>query len=490
MNSIVKYPALAFSLLLLQGPAFTQNVGIGTANPQKKLHVEGSTYLKDSLAIGTLNPQANLHVSGQAGLLVSGSYVNGTAIPNLGSGSRLAFFPNKSAFRAGTASGTEWDDANVGAYSVALGRQVTASGINSFATGALSQATAEYAIAMGYDASASGQRSLALGMNAVAGGLAATALGMGSVATGDYAIAIGNNSTADAPNSMALGYYTRTNGQLGSVVIGDGTWGGSFTSSDATNQMMMRFSGGYKLFSDMTHTTAGMLSFKGGNLGIGTNAATSYKLYATTANTGAALLEGSNTAGTALDLKNTTTGGRTWSLLSSGSAAAGGAGQLQFKLDNGTIPLTLKTDGNVQLNGDLLLPSSGGTASPLDHYEETTGTINLTNGSNNYLPSYTIKLLRVGKQVTLTLPTDVLNLTVSGVSDIQLNPIPARFRPATNIYLPLRIRNNGVDDLGLLLIRTDGVAYLKPSAAGGVWSGNINTGYCGFFATALTYSIQ
>src|SRR5688500_1728883 len=55
--------------------------------------------------------------------------------PAEGSGTRMMWYPEKAAFRAGYIDGTQWGDANIGNYSVAIGSSVRASGDNSVAMG-------------------------------------------------------------------------------------------------------------------------------------------------------------------------------------------------------------------------------------------------------------------------------------------------------------------------------------------------------------------
>src|SRR5881396_4286107 len=54
------------------------------------------------------------------GWAATGTFGSGV-IPVTGAGVRLMWYPRKAALRAGGVSGTQWDDASVGNYSVALG---------------------------------------------------------------------------------------------------------------------------------------------------------------------------------------------------------------------------------------------------------------------------------------------------------------------------------------------------------------------------------
>jgi hypothetical protein len=55
------------------------NVGIGTENPSKKLHVQGDSYFSGNLGIGTTSPAKKLHVQGDS--YMSGSIGIGTTDP-------------------------------------------------------------------------------------------------------------------------------------------------------------------------------------------------------------------------------------------------------------------------------------------------------------------------------------------------------------------------------------------------------------------------
>ncbi|MCB2408787.1 tail fiber domain-containing protein [Hymenobacter lucidus] len=106
-------------------------------------------------------------------------YENASPIPAEGSGTRLMWYPGKAAFRAGYINGTQWDDANIGLYSNALGYGVRASG--------------DYGTAMGFRSTAAQQGGTAIGMYCTASGAA----------------------------SVALGYYAHTNARQGTFVFSD-----------------------------------------------------------------------------------------------------------------------------------------------------------------------------------------------------------------------------------------------------------------------------
>lgn len=108
-------------------------------------------------------------VNVDAGALFGGVYdgdASGTGIPAEGAGTRMMWYPRKGAFRAGGIAGTQWDAANIGDYSVAIGQDVRASASNAVAFGLRSTAAQQSSFAAGEDNTASGAASVALGYHA------------------------------------------------------------------------------------------------------------------------------------------------------------------------------------------------------------------------------------------------------------------------------------------------------------------------------------
>ena len=177
-----------------------------------------------------------LRLNGDGGFYVGGTAATGV-IPVEGYGARLMWYPAKAAFRAGhtAKAGTEWDDANVGVYSTAMGNGTIASGISS----------------------------TAMGNGTIASGSSSTAMGYQAVASGNYSTAMGAVTMANGDASTAMGAYVSTAGYAGSFIIGDGG-GLGMTNSSAANQMTMRFNGGYRLFTNSA-TTVGVSLATGAN---------------------------------------------------------------------------------------------------------------------------------------------------------------------------------------------------------------------------------
>jgi hypothetical protein len=176
-----------------------------------------------------------------------------STIPATGEGVRLMWYPGKVAFRVGFCGGTQWDDVNVGNSSIAMGYNTIASGYTSTAMGYSTTASGASSTAMGYSTTASANYSTAIGAINTASGYASTAMGGLTTASGYASTAMGWGTTASGNNSTAIGYYVSTNNYSGSCIIGDSSAATAY--SDAANQMTMRFTGGYKLFTNTSLST-------------------------------------------------------------------------------------------------------------------------------------------------------------------------------------------------------------------------------------------
>ncbi|MFO7575776.1 MAG: tail fiber domain-containing protein, partial [Bacteroidales bacterium] len=163
-----------------------------------------------SVGIGSVTPTAPLHVEGidvgGGNVLFNGEYkATGPGDPPIsGAGTRMMWYPDKAAFRAGHVQGTQWDKESIGANSVAMGLNTRATARLSTALGTHSTASGEYSMAFGTYATASGGVSLATGYNTTASGSYSTAMGYRAKATGNYSFAINLNSSTgpDIGNNM------------------------------------------------------------------------------------------------------------------------------------------------------------------------------------------------------------------------------------------------------------------------------------------------
>ncbi|PNU18798.1 hypothetical protein C2E25_15820 [Geothermobacter hydrogeniphilus] len=180
------------------------------------------------LTINDTTPGSVLAGSG-GGLVVSGTGPAGTdqagytpgvsgAIPATGTGTRMMWYPEMAAFRAGQVSGSQWDDANIGAYSFSAGLDNKADGSYATALGMLSEASGKSAFAAGYKAKATGLRSTALGQETQSIGWATLATGFQTVASGTYATAMGNYTEASGQDATAMGAGSKASGETSTAM--------------------------------------------------------------------------------------------------------------------------------------------------------------------------------------------------------------------------------------------------------------------------------
>jgi hypothetical protein len=121
----------------------------------------------DKVGIGTMSPEFKLSLDSDGGIIANGIYNTGATLSTSGAGTRLIWYPKKAAFRAGHVSGSQWDHAGIGNYSIALGHDVTAAGDHSFASGFSTTTIGSYSTAMGSYVSTTGDGSMVIGDNSV-----------------------------------------------------------------------------------------------------------------------------------------------------------------------------------------------------------------------------------------------------------------------------------------------------------------------------------
>lgn len=237
----VHKPTAMKSLLLLANLfififAHAQNVGIGTANPQAKLHVADSSVVFSASGVALAAPGNP---------------------PLSGTGRRMMWYADKGAFRVGFAAGTSWDKANVGNYSFAAG----------------------------YGSIASGNNAIALGLNNNAPGASSLALGFNANATSDYGVAIGTVSSSTGIGSASLGYFTNASGRYSSAIGYNGiskALGGTVVgllndiadtpdpNDTASTDRIFQVGNGYFDANDEEARSNALTVLRNGNTGIGT----------------------------------------------------------------------------------------------------------------------------------------------------------------------------------------------------------------------------
>lgn len=186
------------------------------------------------VGIGAYPPNLDLKLTldNEGGIVAKGTYDPAdTSLPDLqttGAGTRMIWYPKKSAFRAGRVDGNQWDDANVGDDSVAFGHNNVASAIKATVSG-------------GRDNSVLTKR------GAIGGGESNTVSSTGVEGAGTIAGGAGNTVSADF--AVVTGGWGNTATAL-STVVGGGNL------NDATAQYAT-ISGGYDNNVSGNHSVIG-----------------------------------------------------------------------------------------------------------------------------------------------------------------------------------------------------------------------------------------
>jgi hypothetical protein len=203
-------------------------------------------YLDGNVGIGTDMPEFKLSLGDDGGILAKGGINSGAILASSGYGSKMIWYPRKAAFRAGYQVGSEWNDAMIGKYSIALGSTVEASG--------------DYSFAVGWSNIASGPSSIALGQLAEAGAQDAIAIGNSVEANGSYAMAIGQASTAGNDYSATFGRYLKASAD-GAMVIGSGAHSFAQLENSIANSLMIGFSEAPTMMINSERVGIGTTSF-------------------------------------------------------------------------------------------------------------------------------------------------------------------------------------------------------------------------------------
>ena len=197
------------------------------------------------------------------GFAVTGTFGGGGAIPVEGAGARVLWYPVKAVFRGGAVDAEQWDAANIGDYSVALGLDVQASATYTVALGREAIAETFGSVAIGNLVTASGNNTLATNVGTRAEGNASTAMGHTTVASGFGSLSAGEQTSAEGRNAVSVGRETIAQ-PTNSLALGRWNSGtGSTTAWIDTDPLLMAGNGD----SDASRSNA-MTLYKNGNLTI------------------------------------------------------------------------------------------------------------------------------------------------------------------------------------------------------------------------------
>lgn len=210
-----------------------------------------------NIGIGTNNPLARLHVIDSTVVFSASGDVPVTAGPVSisGGGRRMMWYADKAAFRAGYTSGTNWDAANIGNYSVAFGNNSRASGLASTGIGMGTIASGNASMSMGTGTTASGFSSTSMGYNTIASASNSVAMGEGSIASGSYSTVMGFYTTASGTAAISMGSNTTASG-VASFSMGNGTTASGYASTSMGDNSIAKsaFSLVIGTYNDSTNT--------------------------------------------------------------------------------------------------------------------------------------------------------------------------------------------------------------------------------------------
>lgn len=222
----------------------------------------GATKARNGLSVsssyielgGTLQRKTTINQSGNdivfnsvgtgGNIIALGSVGYGTGLDVSGAGTRLVWAPKKAALRAGTVTGSQWDDANIGVGSVALGQDTIASGDLSLAGGYGSQATGDASIALGVNNISSNTGSVSIGITNTSSGYGSLAFGSSNTASGTGSTAFGQESVASGIDSTAFGLKSLASGSY-STAFGFSILPGNLSCADAGISVPVTTADGY-----------------------------------------------------------------------------------------------------------------------------------------------------------------------------------------------------------------------------------------------------
>lgn len=209
--------------------------------------VGGALFASSTLSIGTSTSEFKLTMDNDGGIIARGTYGSGSTLTTEGAGTRLIWYPQKAAFRAGIVDGAEWDDANIGGYSAAFGKNTTSSGYGTLAFGNENTASGLYSFSGGGGPGggnlSTGSYSFSYGSGVVASGDYSTAFGSSYTNSNDYSLSVGNGSLESLIN--ASGGSSWFNLTAGNVGIGTSTPSEKLTvSGDMRSTGTSTFQGG------------------------------------------------------------------------------------------------------------------------------------------------------------------------------------------------------------------------------------------------------
>ncbi len=279
------------------GAPGASGTGVGTAQNGVSLAATvlelGGTPLLHGTTIAQAGNDFTFDATGAGGnLLVTGEYGAGTDLAVSGPGTRLVWYPKKSALRAGTVtvnsagfappydvcdSGAEWNDACIGNNTVVFGQNSIATANYAITIGVENQATGIGSFSLGFDNISSGYGSISIGSNTISSGFDSLVLGEQSQATGSHSVAIGYANVASGDAAVSFGTQTLASGgsstAFGSNTIASQSLSTAFGDQTIASGFGSTAFGSYSVASGYQATAFGLNTTASGDYSIafGTN---------------------------------------------------------------------------------------------------------------------------------------------------------------------------------------------------------------------------
>ena len=139
-------------------------------------------------------------------------------------------------------------------------------------------------------------------------------------------------------------------------------------------------------------------------------------------------------------------------------------------------------------DGGITLITTGGTAAPLNYYEEFTHVTTWSGASLDAPVSGNVIVTRIGRVCNITIPlvSGVANPANPASGYIMNTAFPTKARPSANLNLPVRILDGGVFKYGMLTISTLGAISVGVDAIANVFA---STGTNSIYALSMTYNV-
>lgn len=225
-NTTTPINAPANGLLVFNtNPVVTNGQGIGV------YVFNGTQWQKINLGLGTLDfcydylgagqgrtiiaDAGAVKIAGTDGLWITGTHASGATIDSeiMGAGTRMFYNPQKSAFRAGTVSGIQFNQNRVGNFSGAFGQDNAIYGGRNFGSGFNNITSNVNATSTGRNNNSYDNAAIAFNSNNSAGGNNSVATGFSNTTGGYHGFSGGVDNGANTINETSIGHFSRSKGK-------------------------------------------------------------------------------------------------------------------------------------------------------------------------------------------------------------------------------------------------------------------------------------